>query len=129
RCRHPGEAITPKRGAPAAPSLAPFDIPPSLDVGDIESAVLEVPERRGPYGARGVGEMTTISTAPAIAAAVHDAVGVWIDELPVTAEKVVRALKEKEFQGKDVREEGMSKVARSGVRVSPSFRIISSIRA
>ncbi len=48
--------------------------------------------------------MTTISTAPAIAAAVHDAVEVWIDELPITAEKVVRALKEKEFQRKGVKE-------------------------
>ncbi|GFP32099.1 nicotinate dehydrogenase large molybdopterin subunit [Candidatus Hakubella thermalkaliphila] len=99
------EEIILKEGETLTPDLATFDIPTSLDVCDIESAILEVPDRHGPYGARGVGEMTTISTAPAIAAAVHDAVGVWIDELPVTAEKVVRALKEKEFQGKDVREE------------------------
>jgi CO/xanthine dehydrogenase Mo-binding subunit len=54
--------------------------------------IVEVPDPTGPFGAKGVGEMTTLPTAPAIVSAIHDAVGVWIDKLPATAEKVWRAL-------------------------------------
>jgi len=54
--------------------------------------IVEVPDPTGPFGAKGVGEMTTLPTAPAIVSAIHDAVGVWIHNLPATAEKVWRAL-------------------------------------
>jgi CO/xanthine dehydrogenase Mo-binding subunit len=57
--------------------------------------VVEMTSRTGPYGAKGVGEMTANSQAPAIINAIHDAIGVWIKELPATAEKVLKALKEK----------------------------------
>ena len=50
----------------------------------------------GVFGAKGVAEMGLIPAAPAIAAAVHNAVGVWIRELPITAEKLLKVLKEKE---------------------------------
>jgi CO/xanthine dehydrogenase Mo-binding subunit len=54
--------------------------------------VLEIPSSNGPYGVKGVGEMTANSPIPAIVNAIHDACGVRIDSLPVTPEKVLRAL-------------------------------------
>jgi xanthine dehydrogenase molybdenum-binding subunit len=48
----------------------------------------------GPYGARGVGEMTMMLLAPAILDAIHDATGVWFNKIPVKAEDVLLALKE-----------------------------------
>ena len=54
--------------------------------------VLEYPSSNGPYGVKGVGEMTANSPMPAIVNAIYDAVGVWITDLPVTPEKVLRAL-------------------------------------
>lgn len=70
----------------------------AADVPPIESTVLEYPSVDGPYGVKGVGEMTANSPLPAIVNAIYDAVGVWITDLPVTPEKVLRALEEK--QGK-----------------------------
>jgi CO/xanthine dehydrogenase Mo-binding subunit len=46
----------------------------------------------GPWGARGVGEHVMVQTAPAIANAIHDALGIRFDELPLSAEKVFLAL-------------------------------------
>jgi CO/xanthine dehydrogenase Mo-binding subunit len=59
---------------------------------ELVSITVEVPDPTGPFGAKGVGEMTTLPTAPAILGAIHNAVGVWIDELPATAERVWRAM-------------------------------------
>jgi CO/xanthine dehydrogenase Mo-binding subunit len=64
----------------------------AADVPEIESVVLEHPSVDGPYGVKGVGEMTANAPLPAIVNAIYDAVGVWITELPVTPEKVLRAL-------------------------------------
>ena len=58
----------------------------------IRSVVLEYPSSNGPYGVKGVGEMTANSPIPAIVNAIYDAAGVWITDLPVTPEKVLRAL-------------------------------------
>ena len=54
--------------------------------------IVETPEPNGPWGARGLGEIPFLPFVPAIAAAIHDATGVWIDEFPFTPERVVRAL-------------------------------------
>ena len=78
--------------APA--SLVEHDILPA-DLPVIESVVLEMPSSNGPYGVKGVGEMTANSPIPAIANAVFDAIGVRIDELPITPEAVLRALESK----------------------------------
>jgi CO/xanthine dehydrogenase Mo-binding subunit len=65
-------------------------------IGDIPEKVksvwVEVPDPNGPWGARGVGELPYLPVAPAIAAAIYDATGVWIDEFPFTPERVLRAL-------------------------------------
>jgi len=65
-----------------------FDMPP-----EIVPIIIEVPDPTGPYGAKGVGEMTTLPTAAAILNAIHDAVGVRLDRLPATAERVLMAMK------------------------------------
>jgi CO/xanthine dehydrogenase Mo-binding subunit len=58
----------------------------------VESVLVEVPDPNGPWGARGMGELPYLPVAPAIAAAIHDATGVWMDEFPFTPERVLRAL-------------------------------------
>jgi CO/xanthine dehydrogenase Mo-binding subunit len=64
----------------------------------IDTIIIENPSANGPYGAKGISEMANNPQPPAIAAAVYDAVGVWVTELPVTPERVLRAL-EKKAQG------------------------------
>jgi CO/xanthine dehydrogenase Mo-binding subunit len=61
--------------------------------------VVEVPHENGPFGAKGAGETGALTVAPAIANAIDDAVGVRIRDLPITPEKVLRALAEKDAQG------------------------------
>jgi CO/xanthine dehydrogenase Mo-binding subunit len=58
----------------------------------IEPVAVESAEPLGPFGARGVGEITMIPVVPAITAAIHDAIGVWIDEIPASPEHVLAAL-------------------------------------
>ena len=73
--------------------LSTYLIPGVLDVADvIEPVILELPDPQGPMGARGMAEMPFIPTAPAIGAAIHDAIGVWLDELPYVPERVWAAL-------------------------------------
>jgi CO/xanthine dehydrogenase Mo-binding subunit len=79
----------------AAHDFSTYLMPGPADLPQIESVVLEVPSSNGPYGVKGVGEMTANSPIPAIANAVYDAIGVRIDELPITPEAVLRALDSK----------------------------------
>jgi CO/xanthine dehydrogenase Mo-binding subunit len=79
-----------------AGSLGDYMMPTMADVPEINSVVLEYPSRDGPYGVKGVGEMTANAPMAAIVNAIHDAVGVWITDLPVTPEKVLRAIEETE---------------------------------
>jgi CO/xanthine dehydrogenase Mo-binding subunit len=74
------------------PGLLDYRMPTAADVPSIESMILEVPSEDGPYGARGVGEPPVTPGSAAIANAVHDAVGVRITEIPITPERVLRAL-------------------------------------
>jgi len=84
-----------KDGYVLTDQLSTYLIPTVLDVPDVvEPVIVEVPERRGPWGARGVGEPPFLPLAPAILAAIHDATGVWMDEIPVTPERMWQALHE-----------------------------------
>jgi len=65
------------------------------DAVKITAYVLETPDKEGPFGAKGIGEPGCVPTAPAIANAIYDAVGVRITNLPITPEKVLAAIKEK----------------------------------
>jgi CO/xanthine dehydrogenase Mo-binding subunit len=67
-------------------------MPGPLELPEIESVVLEMPSANGPYGVKGIGEMTANSPIPAIVNAIYHATGVRIDELPVTPEKILRGL-------------------------------------
>lgn len=75
-------------------SFSEYVLPGPLELPEIESRVLEYPSVNGPYGVKGVGEMTANSPIPAIINAIYDAVGVRITELPATPEKILRALEE-----------------------------------
>ena len=69
-----------------------YMIPTAKDLPELEAVIVEMGSRSGPYGAKGIGEMTANSQAPAIINAIHNAIGVWITDLPATSEKVLRAL-------------------------------------
>jgi CO/xanthine dehydrogenase Mo-binding subunit len=74
-------------------SLADYKIPGFRDVPPLQSELIAATQTNGPYGAKGVGETGTFAVSPAIANAIHDAVGVRITELPITAEAVLRTLR------------------------------------
>ncbi len=69
-----------------------YMVPTAKDLPELDAVVVEMGSRTGPYGAKGIGEMTANSQAPAIINAIHNAIGVWITDLPATSEKVLRAL-------------------------------------
>jgi len=66
------------------------------DIPEIKPIVVTTDDPYGPFGAKGVGEPAMVPTISAIANAIYDAVGVRIKELPITSEKIVKALKEKQ---------------------------------
>ncbi len=75
------------------PYLSTYLIPGIMDVpGRVESVIVELPDPQGPWGARGMAEMPFLPLAPAIVAALHDATGVWFDELPLTPDRVIARL-------------------------------------
>jgi CO/xanthine dehydrogenase Mo-binding subunit len=90
------EDMVVKDGRPQARSLADYKIPTSMDVPEIKPVIVEDHEPSGPFGAKGVGEPGMVAVAPAIANAIFDAVGIRMKELPMTPEKVLQALREKE---------------------------------
>lgn len=75
-------------------SFSEYVLPGPMELPEIDSVVLEYPSVNGPYGVKGVGEMTANSPIPAIINAIYDAIGVRITELPATPEKILRALEE-----------------------------------
>jgi CO/xanthine dehydrogenase Mo-binding subunit len=78
-------------------SLADYKLPGMLDIPhDLTAELVEIPHEHGPYGAKGIGETGMFSVSPAIANALYDAVGVRIMELPLTPERVLRAIREAE---------------------------------
>jgi carbon-monoxide dehydrogenase large subunit len=89
------EEIRYQDGRVLNPSFLDYRIPTMLDVPDIEAIIVEEADEGGPFGAKGVGEPGLVGVAPAVANAIYNAVGVRIRELPITAEKLYWALKEK----------------------------------
>ena len=82
-----------KDGSVINPSFLGYKIPTALDVPEIVPIVVEAAHRDGPFGAKGVGETTNVPTPPALSNAIYDAVGVRINHLPITPDKVLAALK------------------------------------
>jgi len=83
-----------REGRPRTRRFSEYHIPTVLDMPrQFQSIAVEsAPDPNGPFGATGLGETPTLPTAPAITNAIHDAAGVWIDDLPANAERVWRAL-------------------------------------
>ncbi len=78
------------------PTLLEYRIPSTLETPEIESIIVESNDPEGPFGAKEAGEGSLAATIPAIANAIYDAVGVRINSLPITPEKVLAALREKQ---------------------------------
>ena len=85
-------------GQVMTPHFSTYLLPTSLDMPiEIVPVILELADPVGPFGARGMAEMPLVPFAPAVAAALHDAVGIWLSDLPFTPERVVTALIKKEI--------------------------------
>ncbi|HEX9581466.1 MAG TPA: molybdopterin cofactor-binding domain-containing protein [Gemmatimonadales bacterium] len=77
------------------PSMLEYKSPTTLEMCDVLTYLVEDPDPNGPFGAKEVGQGPLLPVPPAVANAVYDAVGVRIDEVPITPEKVLRALRDK----------------------------------
>ncbi|HZS44722.1 MAG TPA: molybdopterin cofactor-binding domain-containing protein [Blastocatellia bacterium] len=84
------------------PSLLEYKSPTTLEMCDVKTFLIEDPDPNGPYGAKEVGQGPLLPIPPVIANAVYDAVGVRVDEVPITPDKVLAAIRAKE-RGKDGR--------------------------
>ncbi|MCL1593208.1 MAG: molybdopterin-dependent oxidoreductase [Actinomycetia bacterium] len=78
------------------PSLLDYKIPTALEMPPVETIIVESDDPEGPYGAKEVGQGPLLPVIPAVANAIHDAIGVRIDEVPITPDKVVAALRSAE---------------------------------
>lgn len=94
-----GEALmeepTFRRGLLSNPSMLDYKSPTFLEMPEIETILIETHDPAGPYGAKEVGQGPLLPVMPAIANAVYDAVGVRIDETPITPAKILKALQRK----------------------------------
>jgi len=82
-----------ENGLPKTTKFSDLGLLRQKELPEIKAILVENPHPFGPYGAKGMGELAISPTAPAVVNAIHNAVGVWIDELPVTREKILSALK------------------------------------
>lgn len=85
-----------RKGLHKWPSMLEYKSPTFLDMPEVETFIVETVDPEGPYGAKEAGQGPLLPVPPAVSAAVFDALGVWIDEVPVTPEKIVEALRRKE---------------------------------
>jgi len=95
------EGLTLDNGKVVNDGFLDYKIPTIGDIPEIETVLVETDDPHGPFGAKGIGEPGLVPTAPAIANAVYHAIGVRIRELPMTPEKILRALKEKQSGDRD----------------------------
>ncbi len=86
------EMVYDDRGQLLNPGFLDYRMPTAADVPSIQTLIVEVPSEDGPYGARGVGEPPVTPGSAAIANAVYDAVGSRVTEIPLTPERILRAL-------------------------------------
>ncbi len=100
-----------RKGLHKWPSMLEYKSPTFLDMPEVETFIVETIDPEGPYGAKEAGQGPLLPVIPAVNAAVFDALGVWIDETPVTPEKVVEAL----------RRQGKGELARVGPTSFPAI--------
>src|SRR5439155_8965086 len=82
-----------RKGRHKIPSLLDYKLATTLDTPEIETLLVEIPDREGPFGGKEAGQAPLNPVIPAIANAVYNAVGARVDEAPITPDKVFRALK------------------------------------
>ncbi len=87
------ENFVEKNGYVLTPNFSTYLIPTVLDLPEkMDLKIMEIPDPRGPWGARGLGEMPVLPFAPAVAAAIRDATGIWYDNFPYVPERIWRGL-------------------------------------
>ena len=80
-------------GKVVTPYFSTYLLPTALDMPtEITPVILELADPNGPYGARGMAEMPLVPFAPAVAAAIYDATGAWLNDLPMTPERILAAI-------------------------------------
>jgi 4-hydroxybenzoyl-CoA reductase alpha subunit len=100
-----------RKGVHKAPSLLDYKSPTFLEMPEVETILIESQDPEGPYGAKEAGQGPLLPVIPAVANAVYDAIGVRIDEIPITPDKILKAL-ELKAKGHD---------GRIGPRSIPAF--------
>jgi hypothetical protein len=91
-----------------------YKSPTTLEMPEVVTYLVEDPDPNGPFGAKEAGQGPLLPVVPAVANAVHDALGVRIDEVPITPDKVLRALEAKD--------------RRCGPRTFPDLKISETMR-
>ena len=86
------EQVFRKNGLHKIPSMLDYKSPTALETPEIETILVETNDPEGPYGAKEAGQGPLLPVVPAVANALYDAIGVRIDEIPITPDKVLRAL-------------------------------------
>ncbi|MBN2544009.1 xanthine dehydrogenase family protein [bacterium] len=89
------EEVLTENGRIINPNFSTYIIPTALDTPEVVPLIVEEPFEDGPYGAKGFGEQPLMGIAPAVTAAISDAIGVKLHELPATPERIMDALKRK----------------------------------
>ncbi|MBX5479942.1 MAG: molybdopterin-dependent oxidoreductase, partial [Pyrinomonas methylaliphatogenes] len=95
-----------EKGLTMNPGLLEYKTASAVDSPPIETIIVETIDPEGPFGAKEAGEGSLAATIPAVANAIYDAVGVRIRDLPITPEKILKALAEKRRRDKDANGHG-----------------------
>jgi CO/xanthine dehydrogenase Mo-binding subunit len=96
------ENVVYKDGFMLNTQLTNYIIPTALDTPTMDVLIVEKPYSRGPHGAKGVGELPMDIPAPAVAAAIHHATGLWITELPILPERILEAVLRRDRAGRSL---------------------------
>ena len=99
------EEIRLDRGRYVQDRMSTYSIPTALDAPEMTVEIVELPSSRGPYGAKGLGELPMNGGAPALAAAVEDATGIFLSDLPLTGERLFTRMREERQSSRDPSEE------------------------
>lgn len=89
------EVLYDDRGKMMNPNFRDYRIPTAVDAPEITSIIVEATHDEGPFGAKGIGEMTLVSTPTAVGNAIYNATGIRLKELPATPERLLKHLKER----------------------------------
>ncbi|MFH1242437.1 MAG: molybdopterin cofactor-binding domain-containing protein, partial [Pseudomonadota bacterium] len=87
------ERLILEKGEVMNPNFRDYKILTAKDVVPVEPVIIETLDADGPFGAKGIGEPGCVPSAPAIANAIYDAIGIRIKDLPITPEKIRAAIK------------------------------------